>query len=414
MNIQINQELSVETDIPFKTIHTFYMRWEINDHAELQMSGILNADIAAKSVSDKIVKLTLNEEILFSGIIVEEKRTYSGLTMVTIKAVSASIQLDLKKQSQAYQDVEQIYSQIARERIEAFDGNMLCTVGKQKIGKPVICYQETDWEFIKRLASRQNSFIIPDVKTGEPNIWYGMKQGNGITDNLQKEKITIEVEKGYDKSGEEARVKKYHVECSRNYSLGDSSNLYGEVCVVYKKQIWFENGACRFLYSLSNQIEVEELYNEAFTGLGLTGTIEDTENESVCISFDIGGGSRAYYYPWRPETGNALYEVPETGTKVVVYFRNHDERDGVAVRCVKSSKGNWNSGDKVNQTLADVYVNLKDNEIAIKKKKDVFTITDSKISINGGEVHIDGSGKVKVEAKKISLEASVEIKVTAE
>ena len=38
---------------------------------------------------------------------------------------------------------------------------------------PVIQYEETTWEFVNRLGVP----IIPDIETGKPNLWFGMRNG---------------------------------------------------------------------------------------------------------------------------------------------------------------------------------------------------------------------------------------------
>ena len=40
MDIRINQELTLETDIPFQSVYEFRMTWEINEHAEMKIKGI--------------------------------------------------------------------------------------------------------------------------------------------------------------------------------------------------------------------------------------------------------------------------------------------------------------------------------------------------------------------------------------
>lgn len=43
---------------------------------------------------------------------------------------------------------------------------------------PFIQYNETDWEFIKRLSSYLGLKLSPDIKTEKPNIFIGIKKGN--------------------------------------------------------------------------------------------------------------------------------------------------------------------------------------------------------------------------------------------
>jgi len=416
MKIQINQELTVMTDVPFLTIIDFKMEWEVNKHAQLCMKGLLDSgqDIN-RFAYDSVVKVMWNEEILFSGIILEEERAWGGITTVTVKAASASIKLDAKICCHVYQNIEKSFSDIAKKLVEEAGGNIINATEKKNIEKPVICYQETAWEFIKRLASHHNSCVVVDVFTGKPNIWFGLRKGDAIKGNLSDEKIAIEVEKSYRKNGQAECVKKCYLESKRKYSLGDNVSLQGEQYYVYKQQVIFERGALRFLHSLSNRVKITEYYNKAFMGLGLNGVVKDIQNEMVRISFDIGEEEGEYYYPWRPETGNVLYEMPEKGAKVMLYFKDYDEREGVAFRCAGQPIEEYEIEDKVNVTPNNGKIQLSNSHISIAMGEESYTLHDkNQISFWGDSIEIKGKGNVRVKARGIHLSASSEIKVITE
>ena len=42
--MEINQEISLETELPFQSVQDFTMNWEINEHAWLELNGILRQD----------------------------------------------------------------------------------------------------------------------------------------------------------------------------------------------------------------------------------------------------------------------------------------------------------------------------------------------------------------------------------
>ena len=75
-------------------------------------------------------------------------------------------------------------------------------------------------------------------------------------------------------------------------------------------------------------------YHEKITGMSLEGTVEETRNEEVRVSFVTDKCEGKWFFPWKPETGNTLYAVPEVGAKVMVYFMNHEESSGIAIRCI--------------------------------------------------------------------------------
>ena len=64
----------------------------------------------------------------------------------------------------SYQLVDKTYAEVADEAVKISGGKTICIDGNNKIiGKPFIQYQETAWEFCKRLASHLGTCIVADV-----------------------------------------------------------------------------------------------------------------------------------------------------------------------------------------------------------------------------------------------------------
>ncbi|MFQ8776468.1 MAG: hypothetical protein ACLR78_01970 [Roseburia sp.] len=45
----------------------------------------------------------------------------------------------------------------------------------------------------------------------------------------------------------------------------------------------------------------------------------------------------AYFYQWVPDTGSVMYCMPEKGTTVSLYFPDEDERNAIAVSCIREN-----------------------------------------------------------------------------
>ena len=54
-------------------------------------------------------------------------------------------------------------------------------VQDKPIGIPLVQYSETGWEFAKRLASHFNTTITPDMDSGLPRFWMGLRAPMGKT-----------------------------------------------------------------------------------------------------------------------------------------------------------------------------------------------------------------------------------------
>ncbi|MBE5982128.1 MAG: hypothetical protein E7248_02355 [Paenibacillaceae bacterium] len=424
MNIRINDKISIETDIPFQFIQELAMIREINDHARVRLSGIVKRKEGdSQTLSEDYLHGTVRfiltgnkeneaDETLFCGQIEQIDLKYThGVLRALVTAVSASIKLDKKKLCCTFQDTSQTYAETAKTVSAMEDGSVICNTGDKKLEKPVICYEETAWEFEKRLASLQNSYIIPDIVTGRPNLWFGMRKGKEIKESSSTAEVKIR--KSY-VDGEKGRAVIIHCLESRvSYLLGDWLVLNGRKCVVYKKEFMLEHGDIKFVYWLANEKDLgtKPCYNERFTGLSLSGTVEKTHNETVQVQFDMDGKDGKYFYPWRPDSGNSLYAMPEKGSKVEVYFMNHDERQGIVIQCLHNMKNkDKEPGDKYFET-SDASIGLSGDNIEMVKSEASIKLRDkSSIGFDGENLTIEGDGKIKMTARHIRLSASTEIK----
>ena len=429
--MKINQEISLETELPLQSVQDFTMYWEINEHAGLELNGILNngsgetvrrQDYVGTEITVMLAD-TIERDgngVLFRGLIQEMKLRWNhGVVIAHVEAASASIKLDkdTRRLCRSFQNPSLTYYDVAKRMMDIGEGSVICTTEKKKIEKPLICYKETIWEFLKRIASHQSSFLIPDIKTGRTNLWFGMRSGKQIEADLTNGQNCVGIKKKYSKNGKNKAIKTYSLECRASYALGDWAADRGEKLVIYAVKARMDKGDILFTYQMASDRDIrkEIYYNEAFTGRSLWGTVEEGKGETLRVTFDMDGEEGKWFYPWRPETGNALYAMPESGAKVSVYFMNHDEGSGIAVRCSGQPPENQKPKDKSMITFKKGKIELFTGSLNIRNGKDRMALNDSSnISFSSDRIEIETNGKVKLKAKQISLEAASEIKATTE
>ena len=198
MELNINHELRIESKIPFQSVKDFSFEWKPNQHTTLEINGYIDQNITygKESFYDSKIRIwkEQDKETIFCGYItnVSEEKTGSFIE-VHIIAQSASCKLDQKTEKRSFQAVEKTYAQIVRKAVEQDGGQIICTEGNNSpIGKPLIQYNETAWEFSKRLASRLTTCIVADIISGEPALWFGMRNGNTIPP-LPEDEYTINI-----------------------------------------------------------------------------------------------------------------------------------------------------------------------------------------------------------------------------
>lgn len=426
--MKINQEISMETQIPFLSVQDFTVLWQINEHAGLKLSGMLNPNQEinqkAEAFEGTDIKISLTEEfdhcgdaVLFHGQVQKtDIKEESGIRICYVEAVSASIKLDQQRKDESFQNPSLTGSQIAKEIVTDAGGSIICTAETKEMEGPVIRYQETEWEFLKRISSYQNSYVIPDIKTGKVNIWFGMRQGNEISEDLSSQVTEIMVRKEYLNKGKQPVSKMCRcIQNRKNYSLGDWMLEGGAKQRIFAKTARFEAGDICFFYELASErdLQTKPLFQEDLIGLGLSGTVESREKETLHLTYDMDQKKGAFAYPWRPQTGNALYALPEAGAKAMVYVPGHDEREAIAV-CCPGTAGK-KPGNKLMKTLNQAEIRIQSGNIELKKENEYMKIEDgTEVLLSGNKLEIEAAGSVNLKAKGIYLSAAGDLKATIE
>lgn len=402
---------------------------KVNEHGRMTVRGYLgNSPEPAERLSSEgsEIKLMymdeegLTEQIpLFAGLI-QKVHIFQegGVRQVILSAVSGSYLLDQEKRSCSFQDISMSYKDVVKQVLQKAGGSAICSIGKEtQIGKPLIQYEETDWEFIKRLSSHFHSYILPDLSGSCPHLWFGMRQGSRTVHLSNVEKNTG-MDKRYYRTGKETGLSKsaflyYEVKDIQNYQVGDQVEGFGTGYQICEKRAELSGGILRFVYRIGRPegMCTPVSYNEQFDGLSLGGSVVKTDRETVCIHLDIDeeGSRDVYPYHWTPLTGNIMYCMPEPGTRVNLYFGNHDERSGQAV-CSPGSNGSTcaDMADPGRRTLTTAHgkrLNLFPDELSILGSSDGVKPSGILMSDGNGMVIQSHNGIEIVSGQSVCLEA---------
>ena len=283
---------------------------------------------------------------LFSGYpekveIKEEK----GYRIADIQAVSGTILLDQKKSNRVFQKKVQTYMGIASAVTADTDHSACILPGSDmRTGGTLIQYQETDWRFLKRMASQLGLPLVPDTSYYYPRFYLGLPEGEK---RELGEIISCDLCFGgryYAVSGKCLVDREdficYDVVTRTSLSLGDRVTYEGRELHVSQKKTELAGGEVIFTYRLAGNsytwVPWED--NPDYTGMSFVGSIVGTQGEQVEVAFDIdksaAGGNR---YGFAPATGNLMYCMPQKGTKTALYIGNGDEAQGIATGCIRTN-----------------------------------------------------------------------------
>ena len=116
---------------------------------------------------------------LFSGYPEKvEIKKERGYRIADIQAVSGTILLDQKKSNRVFQKKVQTHMGIASAVTADTDHSACILPGSDmRTGGTLIQYQETDWRFLKRMASQLGLPLVPDTSYYYPRFYLGLPEG---------------------------------------------------------------------------------------------------------------------------------------------------------------------------------------------------------------------------------------------
>ena len=327
-----------------------FQTWEVpGEHARGNFRLLLSEnEIGINSMNAPIQLLGQGNTAgaLFSGypekVEIKEER---GYRIADIQAVSGTILLDQKKSNRVFQKKVQTYMGIASAVTADTDHSACILPGSDmRTGGTLIQYQETDWRFLKRMASQLGLPLVPDTSYYYPRFYLGLPEGEK---RELGEIISCDLcfdGRYYAVSGKCLVDREdficYDVVTRTSLSLGDRVTYEGRELLVSRKKTELAGGEVIFTYRLAGNsytwVPWED--NPDYTGMSFVGSIVGTQGEQVEVAFDIdksaAGGNR---YGFAPATGNLMYCMPQKGTKTALYIGNGDEAQGIATGCIRTN-----------------------------------------------------------------------------
>ncbi|WP_058486165.1 contractile injection system protein, VgrG/Pvc8 family [Defluviitalea phaphyphila] len=420
------QDIKVEIPYKIKTITKIAVEKKINEHGKAEIQGILEEDvqddlIMNASLKDKVeIKCKAKkEQTIFTGVVIDIKLKHvNKVKYIKIKALSHSFLMDIKKKSRSFQNKDNTYENIFKKIIrEEYKGDYIDTLTKKASqGASIIQYQETDWEFIKRLASHFNGVIVPETTGDTPKIWIGIPNG----ESYKEEELYYTIEKDIktfgiidQNVGKQSHLNHiiYEVESKNLYNIGDKVT-YKEVPFIVKEiKFNFEKDLVYLNYKFQKPegIKVRKIYNEKIRGASLDGKILKVEKDTIKLHLNIDKEQtekEAYPYkyntPYTSEGTTGWYVMPKEGDSAKLYIPEADETKAY-VRVINRTDGKSNPLTKDPSTKYLGTINHK--QIKMSKSELKITAKEEK----KGKMHISME-----EEKGISLESDKKIEIISE
>ncbi|WP_339291695.1 contractile injection system protein, VgrG/Pvc8 family [Paenibacillus sp. FSL W8-0187] len=460
---------------PFEMkLHDVKLVKKINDHARLTFSGIIPEEMEEQYMrmanehtpvellyyDQKGAKKTLFHGMLLKLHIKVDREVY----WLEAEAASHTYAMDIKLEYRAFQDKSLLIENVMKEIGSAYGNTDFNNTYKEqrKLGAFTLQYQETDWQFLKRLASHYCAPLVPVSTRNHIAVYLGIPEHRDIG-QIQATHYKIHKDllayKNAEPSGETDLVEsdfiRYEVVLDQVLELGDIVTFNKQKLHVFEVTTEMTRGILTHTYVLCRKKAGyrRKLYNSKIIGASIQGNVMAVVRDEVKVKLDYDQGwgmDTAWLFPYSTmyasEDQTGWYAMPEKGDDVRIYFPGHNEAEGIALSSVRKKlpaevsgggqvKSSGKGGGNVTTTVVKQEIlqpivhydkDLKDDLMANPDTKFLLTPTGQKIMFeedkitiigaeDGASITLTNSGTILLNSNnKITLQTGKQIEMVGE
>jgi hypothetical protein len=410
------------TPFQLKQLVELELTQRINEHARLRFKGVIAEEAKDQPVADTTagtcvelnrVDFNSTKTLVFKGIVSHvEIKAVRDIYYIEVEALSATKLMDVKLKSRSFQNENLTYESLIKQIVDEYSGAIKdFAFNGQKIGKVIIQHNETDFQFLKRLASRFNAGLIPYSLSDKPRLYFGIPDEGGEPVKLANAHYRVRKKLGEYRYSSENSIPGiaendfiyYEVESEQQVNLGAEVSFNGTTMYVCEATSFLENAVLKHHYLIAPKkgLSQKTFYNDQIVGLSLEGRVIDVAKDQVKVHLDIDPEqkvSEAFWFPYSSvytaEGNSGWYCMPEKDDHVRVYFPGKKEEEAVAISSVRKdsadSKHNklsnpdvkyfrTKSGKELMFSPSEIVITGKDDEIFLRlNDKDGITIYSKK------------------------------------
>lgn len=407
---------NIEIEVPFEgliDVECFELKESLNAHAVVKAKFLADEDKIESLLlySDSEMKIAVMEKekngaekLIFSGkavrFFVEKEQ---ALSYLWAEFSTYTKEWDITPKSQSFCSLTQPYSEVIKEVIGEYSQKDIKdeVTNGMAIQDMLLQYEESDWEFLKRLASHFSTFLVVDstmpygrVYFGLPAINYGNELENGEyqMSRNQKEYDRICLSK-HEYGGKEIlpqELIRWFVCCRKRFYIAETIMFNGVETIVTGIYMHTANGELITEYELCRKSGVlcDKKKNSRIYGMSIPATVKERSGNRIRVQMDIDQGYCASeslkYFTYAIES-SSIYCMPEENSRVHIYFPSHDEKDAIAVHAISSGKGAGRSpANKSFTTPSGMAMDMKPDSYSFNAGGSSLSIgTDGIVSLQG-------------------------------
>lgn len=398
------------------------MEKKLNEHATLTVRGVLKdgqEDSVIQDVTEETkLKFKHGDELLFCGPIQNVRVTCeNNVYYLEASAVSNSILLDLVPKMRSFQKNGMEFKAIAENVIKETGAKMTHETAVKTVETIILQYGETDWQFIRRLASHSNAVLVPVAASEETEFLFGIPEGVEYKEKLEAFNYAVsrnlhmyrELSRCDELSFEKEDAVVYTIKTDDYiFDLGDMLTLNDSPLYVYEAELLLKDSVlvCTYLLSSKNALSVPKYYNKHIAGLTLGGTVLKAEGDKVKVHLAIDSDQKeedaypfSYATSYTAEDHTGWYVMPEEGDTVQVLFPTEDETKAYSNMALRQKDSDRTTdplvkylrtpfGKEIKLDKSEVLITGKDETtfIRINEESGIDIITDKPINVTSGDV----------------------------
>ncbi|ATP42412.1 hypothetical protein CSE16_08995 [Solibacillus sp. R5-41] len=376
---------------------------------------------------------------LFKGHVAELAiRMVRGIYQIELEALSSSFRLDYKPTSRSFQHVQMTYSDMITKVLTDYPGaDVIDMTSKATTLKQfVLQYKETEWQFLKRMASHFRTVLVPAVDAETPKLWFGLPEGQ--VEKLSATNYTI----GKDRSvylhtlhndSERPIIERdtvsYVIESKKILALGDRVLIQNKELVVVKSIARMQKGVLTYEYHLLSEAGIRQgrLNIPSLLGVSIEGKVLEVKKDQVRLHLAIDETQKkdeATWFnlatPYTAEGHSGFYSPPEIGDNVHLAFPTHREETAIARHSIRK-------GGDTNPKTADpktaYWGTPRGKDMKLDPQSVTFTAKEGAVFLqlhqeSGIEVHskhpltLKANDNITFAGKTISMSATESLRFT--
>ncbi|MED4355015.1 contractile injection system protein, VgrG/Pvc8 family, partial [Schinkia azotoformans] len=301
-------EIQLISPYAVHTIHDIRIVQTVNDHAKLYVTGIIPEEkkdscLAHTKSTDRIelnqVKDGKVVRPLFKGTVSELTiRMVRDIYYMELRAISYTFQLDIKQKSRSFQYHAMLYKELVDKILAEYPGGdaMDHASVSTKLGKFIVQYKETDWQFLKRMASHFGAVLVPNATADSPKFHFGLPEGQKIdlASDFYSTAKDIESYRGTTENGFAPHLQEndflINVVESRQYgNVGDRVTINGKEFVVSQVKASMKQGMLTYEYGLAIEAGIRQnlIYASSLKGSALKGSVIEVKKDHVRLHLEM-------------------------------------------------------------------------------------------------------------------------------